>query len=625
ISDSVVDDDTFDGEVKTGESDFREIGLMARKRHRPARSDTLESLDDPEPRQRTSMKTYEQLRSTFAEKGNANSTSSVEMRHSLCWSITADVRRHASSLCYKTIQRVRLCLSQRRGGGRAAIQNLLSKLPLLDTLRTYKREYVAADLASGLAEGIVVIPMGISYALLANLPPVYGLYTSIFPPLLYMLFGTCHQLSLGVSAIESLLVAEGVSNVIGWVGNEVGDQFGTTQEQIDTKVKVTVAFTMMVGLWHMVMRLFGVGLVATLLADPVLSGFSTASAFLIGTSQLKHLCGFDLPRGNLPEVWYAALSNIQNINIVALILGLSGILLLLVLKKANNKYLPKIPLPTQVLVVVLATLVTFIFSLHRGPSNIKILGVVPAGLPVPSFPTFPTVEGIGGISAYGSQFAVQSLLVAVMTYIITISIGKTFAAMNNNTYRINADQELVAMSVANLVGSVFQSYPASGSLSRTSVVQSVECKTRMHSLPAVILMTLVLVAITPLLYTLPTTILGSVVLFGVMKMINFQEARRLYHLNKPDFMLWMVSFWVTTLGGAIVGIAVSVIVSLVYLLVQTSRPANSILGRLPGTRDYRNIKRFPMAKEIPGIRIFRFDSSLHFANKDFFEARLKAL
>ncbi|CAM9491771.1 unnamed protein product, partial [Choristocarpus tenellus] len=279
----------------------------------------------------------------------------------------------------------------------------------------------------------------------------------------------------------------------------------------------------------------------------------------------------------------------------------------------------------QVLVVILATLVTYLANFHKGPSNVKILGSIPSGLPVPAFPSLPVVEDVGGFSDYGGQFVIQSLLVALMTYIISISIGKTFATLNNNEYKINADQELVAMSLANVLGSIFKAYPASGSLSRTSVVQSVECKTRMHGIPAVLLIMLVLVAITPLLYTLPTSILGSVVMFGVFKMINFSEARRLYHLNKPDFMLWSVSFWVTTMGGAIVGIAVSVIVSLVYLLVQTSRPANSILGRLPGTRDYRNIKRFLMAKEIPGIRIFRFDSSLHFANKDFFEARLKAL
>ncbi|CAM9630726.1 unnamed protein product, partial [Hapterophycus canaliculatus] len=181
------------------------------------------------------------------------------------------------------------------------------------------------------------------------------------------------------------------------------------------------------------------------------------------------------------------------------------------------------------------------------------------------------------------------------------------------------------MSSANMVGALFKSYPASGSLSRTAVVQSINAKTRMHLIPAVFVVMLVLVAITPLLYTLPKAILASVVMFGVVKMVDFRDAKRLYHLSKPDFCLWNVSFWVTAIVGPIEGIAVSVIVSLLYLLMQTSRPANSTLGRLPETREYRNIKRFPMAKEIPGIRIFRFDSSLHFANKDYFENRLKAL
>ncbi|CAM9422786.1 unnamed protein product [Ectocarpus sp. 4 AP-2014] len=380
----------------------------------------------------------------------------------------------------------------------------------------------------------------------------------------------------------------------------------------------------------MIMRIFGVGAIATFLSDPVLSGFSTASAFLIGTSQLKHLVGYELPKAILPVIWYEAVTNVPKFNIASVCVGVSGILLLMIFKKLNHRYLPHLPLPSQVVVVVLATLVTFLLGLENDPYNVKVLGDIPVGLPPPSLPSFPNVDGIGGFSSYAGNLAIQSLLVAVICYIITISIGKTFQRINDNAYKINGAQarsggELVAMASANMVGSLFKTYPASGSLSRTAVVQSVNAKTRMHLIPAVVVVMLVLVAITPLLYTLPKAILASVVMFGVVKMVDFRDAKRLYHLSKPDFFLWNVSFWVTAIVGPIEGIAVSVVVSLLYLLKQTSRPANSTLGRLPETREYRNIKRFPMAKEIPGIRIFRFDSSLHFANKDYFENRLKAL
>ncbi|CAN0326268.1 unnamed protein product [Pylaiella littoralis] len=598
--------------------------------HRRTRLDTLESMDGDHcegpglgrRRGRSFLKTYEQLRSLHPETAHAEEEYSLEERGGLVKSITTDIKIYSSKLSRAAAQK----LKRRRERGCLPSfdwRKWIERLPFLITVRTYQREFFASDLAAGLTEGIVCIPMGMSYALLANLPAVYGLYTSLVPPLMYLLFGTCNQLSLGVSAIESLLVAAGVSAVIGWIGEEVNAT--TTQEDIDTKVQVTIAFTLCVGLWQMLMRIFGVGAIATFLSDPVLSGFSTASAFLIGTSQLKHLVGYDLPNAILPVTWIEAVTNVQNFNITSVGIGVSGILLLVVFKKLNTRYLPHLPLPSQVVVVVLATLVTYLFGWDSDPYNVKVLGDIPVGLPPPALPSLPNVDGVGGFSSYAGNLAIQSLLVAVMTYIITISIGKTFQRINDNAYKINGAQELVAMSSANMVGSLFQTYPASGSLSRTAVVQSINAKTRMHLVPAVLVVMLVVVAITPLLYTLPKAILASVVMFGVVKMVDFRDAKRLYHLSKPDFCLWNVSFWVTAIVGPIEGIAVSVVVSLLYLLMQTSRPANSILGRLPETREYRNVKRFPMAKEIPGIRIFRFDSSLHFANKDYFENRLKAL
>ncbi|CAM9135564.1 unnamed protein product [Ectocarpus sp. 6 AP-2014] len=602
--------------------------------HRRSRMDTLESLEGDRGdwrghrRGRSGLKTYEQLRILHPERGHAEEIYeySLEERDGLMKSITSDIKSHYAKFSRAAAQKLR-----RHREAKGCIPSFdwrksLESLPFLITVRTYQREYFANDLAAGLTEGIVCIPMGMSYALLANLPAVYGLYTSLVPPLMYLLFGTCNQLSLGVSAIESLLVAAGVSQVIGWIGDEVDAD--TTQQDIDTKVQVTLAFTLCVGFWQMIMRIFGVGAIATFLSDPVLSGFSTASAFLIGTSQLKHLVGYELPKAILPVIWYEAVTNVPKFNIASVCVGVSGILLLMIFKKLNNRYLPHLPLPSQVVVVILATLVTFLLGLENDPYNVKVLGDIPVGLPPPSLPSFPTVDGIGGFSSYAGNLAIQSLLVAVICYIITISIGKTFQRINDNAYKINgaqASSELVAMASANMVGSLFKTYPASGSLSRTAVVQSVNAKTRMHLIPAVVVVMLVLVAITPLLYTLPKAILASVVMFGVVKMVDFRDAKRLYHLSKPDFFLWNVSFWVTAIVGPIEGIAVSVVVSLLYLLKQTSRPANSTLGRLPETREYRNIKRFPMAKEIPGIRIFRFDSSLHFANKDYFENRLKAL
>jgi len=183
----------------------------------------------------------------------------------------------------------------------------------------------------------------------------------------------------------------------------------------------------------------------------------------------------------------------------------------------------------------------------------------------------------------------------------------------------------VAMAAMNVVGSFFKCFPAAASLSRTSVTNSLGVRTTAHNGFYSVVILLTLVAITPVLYYLPKAMLASVVLFGVFKMIAFGEAVRLFKANRPDFLLWMVSFLVTLLMGAIFGILTSVAVSIVWLLKSQSMPSTAVLGRLPGTLVYRNVARFPIAEKYPGIEILRFDAPLHFANKDFFEAKVRAL
>jgi SulP family sulfate permease len=494
-------------------------------------------------------------------------------------------------------------------------------LPFLHTMRGYSKHLLGADVSAGLAEGIMCIPMGMSYALLANVPAVYGLYTGLVPSILYLLLGSCAQLSLGVSAIESLLTGEAVANVIGFIGDEAGIR-GTTQDDIDAKVQVTICMTLAVGFWHLVMRILNMGMVATLLADPVLNGFSTASAFLIATSQLNHLLGLDLKSGPAPVVWVDALVQLPSANVTAMIVGVGGIILLWALKRLNTYRFPKVSLPIQLVLVVISTAISAGLNLDEPPYNVKVLGVIPSGLPNIGVPSFPTVNGISFQDALG-QMVVQSLVLAIMTYVITISVGKTFAMRNE--YTVDANQELLAMGGANVIGPFFQTFVASASLSRTSVIDSIGSKTVLHGAFSVAVLAITLVALTPTLYYLPKATLSSVVLFGVFRMMDFSEARELYHISKPDFGLWLVCFSVTLLGGAIYGIAISVLISLVWVLMKSSRPKAVVLGRLPGSNVYRNIKRFPMAREIHGVRIFRFDASLHFANKDYFEAKMKIL
>ncbi|CEM08049.1 unnamed protein product [Vitrella brassicaformis CCMP3155] len=473
-------------------------------------------------------------------------------------------------------------------------------LPILGFVTKYKAGFLGDDITAGIAEGIMAIPMGMSYSLLANMPPVYGLYNQLFLPLIYMLFGTFHHASIGTSAIESILCAEAVAHVIGW------------DAPLTERIPVTISLSVCVGASHMVLRLMRVGMVADFLADPVLSGFTTGAAFLIGTSQLKDLFGFPVPRTDFEvEQWWHILTNIPQTNWTAFTMCVSGLIILFLVKWINGRYFKKFPLPGQLIVMVLFTFLTWLFKLNEAPFNLRILHEIPQGFPVPDVPHF---------KAHFLQLFQQAIPLAVMFYIIHISVAKTVGKKHG--YRIDSEQELLAYGMTNLVGSMFQCFPAANAVSRVGVVSSVGAKTILHTLPNVAVVALTLSLITPLLYYLPYAALASVVFFGTYGMINFQEGRRLWKFKNPDFYLWAACFLVTATLGAMEGIIVAVVLSLLWLLKKSARPNATILGRLPGTSSYQEIERFPTAREIPGVKIFRFDADLNFSNAEFFESKL---
>eukprot|EP00922_Rhytidocystis_sp_ex-Travisia-forbesii_P011008 GHVS01016134.1.p1 GENE.GHVS01016134.1~~GHVS01016134.1.p1 ORF type:complete len:1340 (+),score=271.31 GHVS01016134.1:67-4086(+) len=588
----------------------------------------------------------------------------------------------------------------------------LRTCPLWGSLCTYNPSHLALDFNAGLSEGIMSIPMGMSYALLANMPPEYGLYNGMFFPLIYLFLGTAKQVSVGVSAIEALLCAEAVQKIVGWDVPE--------HVRIDT----TIGLSICVGVVQFVMRFLGLGVIAHFIADPVLNGFTTASAFLIGCSQLKHLAGITLPR-DLATSNFAAvrtviylLSKVDSWNWPSVGIGSLSVILLELVKSINRRWCRKFPLPGSLFVVVLFTILTWGLSLHEESVGLRIVGEIPKGFPSPAVPTFTVpahtlhssssesvlssaeiandldssapinpsqapppstslgessspppsvpaerflqavdspaplplplpydshgfsaVAGLGPLSLSSSSSSPDSLLVpargiffemlgesiglAVMFFVIHVSICKTVAQQKN--YEIDPDQELVAEGACNLIGGFFRCFPCASSLSRTSVVLNAGGETVLHNIPYALVVWLTVWVLTFSVYYLPYAVLSGIVLSGVYGMLNFRDAVRLVRLGGSDAVLWVVAFAVTVVFGAMEGIIVSVVLSVLWILKKTARPSTAVLGRLPTTRVYRNVKRFPMATQVPGVRIFRFDASLNFANADFFESKVKQL
>lgn len=474
---------------------------------------------------------------------------------------------------------------------------IYSKIPMIEWLPKYnfKKDF-QGDLITGLTLGIMLIPQGMAYALLASLPPIYGLYSSIMPALVYMSVGSCKHMSVGPFALVSLLVAEGASSLV--APENTGEYIGLV---------MTMSFQ--VGLILALMAVLNLGVIVAFLADPVLSGFTTAAAFLIATSQLKHLVGFSLPRTTVVMTWYNFFSDFMETNYRSVLLGVFGIVFLQVMKIFNRKYRKgKIPVPAQLLLVIFCTLLVFVTDL-----DVKVLGTIPSGLPPIKAPTM--VKFVDLLS--------PSLVVAIVTYVISISIAKTMG--NKYDYQIDPNQELIALAVTNLVGAFASSYPSAGSLSRSAIAGNTDPGTPIHNLFCAVLICVVLLFLTPLLETLPLAALASIVFVGVWGMVNFAECKRLFKVNRQDCMLWVAAFCATFFLGVVPGIGISVIVSCMLLLKQTFRPSYAVLGRLPGTSIYRDVRRFEAALEIPDVKILRFGSSLNFANKDFFEQTLNTM
>ena len=322
----------------------------------------------------------------------------------------------------------------------------------------------------------------------------------------------------------------------------------------------------------------------------------------------------------LHTLLYAA-EHWREVQLLALAFGLGGVLLLELSKVANKRYCPSVNLPEQLLLLVVAALLaaTLPEEMVGGiGSPLRLVGVVPAGLPTPKAPPLFDLELL-------IDLIQPALWCGLFAYILAVSIVKSMALKFE--YSIDSNQELLAFGVANTIGSFFLAYPAAGSLSRSALIASIcgrEC-TPMHGCWTFLLVLIVLVCLTPAFRTLPYAVLASIVFMSVRSLLDFGSCRRLFRLNPADGVLWLVAFLATLGFGVQLGIAISVACSLFTLILSSMRPPYAMLGRLPGTHVFVDLRRHPEARRVPGVVLFGYSAALHFANKDHFRESLHKL
>lgn len=473
------------------------------------------------------------------------------------------------------------------------------------------KENLRRDTIAGVVIGVMLVPQGMAYALLAGLPPVYGLYSSTWTLVAYMVFGTCRLLGPGVNAPISLLVADSLQGALGLDETCADDVEG---DDCAYFVEQSLLLCLVVGVLYLAMAAANLGVVTAFMPEPALSGFTTGAAAIIITSNVKYFLGMTVPRRDFVGTWVYIFQHLGDVSGWTLCVGLFAFGALDRLKALNAKYKDRLPapIPEQLVVLVLTTVVTWAGDL-KARAAVGIVGDIPGGLFTPSLPPI-TAARLG-------EVAQPAVIVALVTYILTINVAKAVGSKHN--INVDATQELVALAAQSLVGGVTGSVVPSGSFSRTALVASLGAESALHNAVACVVVLVVTLTLTGALYHLPTATLAAIIFMALKAMINFDRARFLYRVSRREFAQWAVAFLVTTFGGVTYGIAASIALSIFLLLKQAARPTAALLGPLPGAPHvYVPLKRHPGASSLPGVKILRFDGPLTFANKDYLEQRL---
>ncbi|XP_036812940.1 prestin isoform X3 [Oncorhynchus mykiss] len=503
----------------------------------------------------------------------------------------------------------------------------LSFLPILTWLPSYPvKEYLFGDLVSGLSTGVMQLPQGLAYAMLAAVPPVYGLYSSFYPVLLYTFFGTSRHISIGTFAVISLMIG-------GVVVREAPDSMFTIQALngtatnttvfIDTeardarRVHVAVVLTTLVGVIQLVLGLLRFGFVAIYLTEPLVRGFTTAAAVHVFISQLKYLLGIQTPRFSGPlsalHSVTAVFSDITSTNVTTLIVGGVCMVVLYCVKDLNERFKKKlpVPIPGEIIVVMVSTGISYGLSLSEN-YQVDVVRTIPSGLLPPAIPDFSLLPNL----------VTDSIAIAVVGFSMGISLAKIFALKHG--YSVDGNQELIALGLCNFVSSFSHTFAITCSMSRSLVQESTGGNTQIAGLLASMVVLLVVVAIGFVFQPLPQTALAAIIMVNLLGMFKqFRDIPALWRTSKIELAIWLVAFVASVLLGLDLGLLVALGFAILSVIYRTQSPKSVILGQVLDTGLYCDVDEYEKAAECTGIKIFHSNSSIYFANSDLYLNALK--
>jgi len=478
-------------------------------------------------------------------------------------------------------------------------------LPGLAWMRRYDRTAFHGDALAAVIVTIMLIPQSLAYALLAGLPPEVGLYASMAPLVGYALFGTSSALAVGPVAVVSLMTAAAVGNYA---------SVGTPEY-----MGAAIALALLSGIFLVALGLLRLGFLASLLSHPVISGFITASGILIATSQLKHILGVEAGGHNLIEMVQALARNADAANGATLAIGAGATVFLFWVRKSLKPLLQRAGLGPRladalakagpVAAVVVTILLVRAFALDE--AGVKVVGEIPQGLPPVTLPPFDL--------ALWQDLLPSAVLISVVGFVESVSVAQTLAAKRRE--RIDSNRELIGLGAANLAASVTGGYPVTGGFARSVVNFDAGARTPLAGVMTAVGIGLTALLLTPLFRQLPNATLAATIVVAVLSLVDLSALKRTWDYSKADFAAMAATILVVLGLGVEAGIVTGVALSVAFFLVRSSRPHMAVVGQVPHTQHFRNVKRHEVFVS-PSVHSVRVDESLYFANARWLEDRL---
>uniref|UniRef100_A0A673X609 Solute carrier family 26 member 6, like 1 n=1 Tax=Salmo trutta TaxID=8032 RepID=A0A673X609_SALTR len=493
-------------------------------------------------------------------------------------------------------------------------------LPVLYWLPRYSIwDYGMPDLISGISVGIMHLPQGMAYALLASLPPVFGLYTSLYPALVYFFFGTSRHISIGTFAVLSIMVGS-VTERLAPDRNFLVMLNGTNLTEVNItardsyRVQVAAATTVLGGLIQVVLGLVKFGFVGTYLSEPLVRAYTTAAAAHAVVAVIAQLFGLSTTRfsGPLSLVYtlVEVCSKLPQTHLPTLVVSGVSMVFLIAAKEINSAISAKlpVPIPVELITIVAATVISSYTHLNDN-YTISVVGEIPSGLAAPRLPDASLFEEV-----MGDAFAL-----AIVGYAISISLGKTFALKHG--YKVDSNQELVALGLSNAVGGFFQCYAVCSSMSRSLIQESTGGKTQMAGMASAVIVLVTVLKLGPLFQELPKAVLAAIVFVNLKGMFKqYYDIITLWRSSKVDLVVWLVTWVSTLLFNLDMGLGASITFAVLTVIFRTQLPKYSVLGHVPGTELYLDMETH---REVPGITIFHSSATVYFANADLYLEALK--